>query len=139
MNGFKRTHPVQPPKLNIPSESNSDHYFAKFYQIEPVTAEFVCDDEKHPRIILDEPSSATLLESMSQANLKRWTCVSLSIKGQEVPPQCLARLNWFLHIPGYTKGFRAWKRSNKDRDGGTVLWKSNHSWDELKQVIGLGP
>lgn len=133
---FNKQHPVQPPKFGSPNDRSVD-FVAKLYAIEPVHIEFVCDNDEKPHVVMKNPNSSDLLRALHKANLERWTVTVLVVSGNPVPHQCLARLNWFLHIHGYTKGFRGWKRANEKKDGGATLWKSNLCWDELKQIIGL--
>lgn len=107
----------------------------KLYKIEHVDIIAVFDDQSEPLVHLERPKSSQLLELLNRANLHRGTVTHLWLKNEPIAPAALARLNWFLHTPGYTKGFRGWRIALQEQDGGLILWKSAAAWEELKQII----
>lgn len=106
------------------------------HAIEPVHLVVVFDAEPPAdRVELVNPTSPPLFELLSRANLQRGTVVVFEVRGEAVAARILARLNWFLHVHGYTRGFRAW-RIAQEAEGAAVA-KSRFAWANLKQAIGL--
>ena len=46
---------------------------------------------------------------------------SLRIRGVDVDPSALARLNWFLHVPGFKNGFRGMRMALMKEQSGYVM------------------
>lgn len=134
--GYQR-HPVQLP--DVPSReqlADTQSIIATLYTIEPVDLHVVFDaDEAGQRVQLHNPRSSELFELLHRANMERGTVVLLKIRGNEIRDAALARLNWFLHVHGFTRGFRGWKRARQSQEGGVTLWKSKPAWDELKTLL----
>lgn len=133
---------TEQPHFDVP-DHDVGYFVSKFYQIEPVQITVVFDDPDCPLVELAEPDSSRLFELLSKANLNRGTVVHLALKGKggerwrPIKPEALARLNWFLHMPGYTKGFRGWRISLEKQEAGIILWKSGESWNLLKKIIKI--
>lgn len=139
MSTYRPKHPVQPPA--VPSRAQCEDtsgIIATLYTIEPVCICTVFDEPSPADVLtLENPRSSALFELLAHANLRRGTVVLLEIRGKAVSGAALARLNWFLHIHGHTRGFRAWKIARRDKDGGLALWKCAAAWTEFKQLLRL--
>jgi hypothetical protein len=130
------TNHVRPP-AELSSNPNRSSILDGLYTIEPVTIRTAWDDEEDPLRVLQNPTSSQLFELLSQANLKRATVFEMTVSGQDIGPRQLARLNWSLHIAGFTKGFRKWKIDNQNGDGGSILWKSKDAYYSFKEALGI--
>lgn len=139
----KGTNGVKLPDVGTPDDwKTSSSIIENLYRIEYVAISAVFDDEAEPLRELKNPRSSRLFELLNAANLHRGTVISLAIqpdgkKLQPISPAALARLNWFLHTPGYSKGFRGWRRQLEREHAGASLWKSAEAWAELKRICRL--
>lgn len=129
---------VSLPRLDYSAagSGNRSGILERLYQIEPVRIVVYFDDDVEPVVDLRTNRSSLLLETLKRANLSRGVVVRFDITGAPVAPQALARLNAFLQTPGFSKGFRGWRRELEAQDAGVVLWKSAAAWSDLLGIIG---
>lgn len=131
-----QSQPVHLPEIpDRAAVSDTTAIYGKLYAIEPVTIRLVFaapDDQAEVQLV--NPNSARLFELLHKANMERATVIELTVRGKPIKPAALARINWFLHIDGYTRGFRGWKRA-REVNGGVTLWKSGPAWDDFKALL----
>jgi hypothetical protein len=133
----ERRQQVRPPAApSLSALADTSGIVATLFTIEPVALSVVFDAS--PEVVrLDCPRSSALFDLLNRANLERGTVIEMSIRGNPIAPAALARLNWFLHVHGYTRGFRGWKRARRSVDGGLTLWRSAPAWLDLKTLLRL--
>jgi|GEM_PF-5784050 len=131
-----RTQAVQPPRLNLPpAEEQEDLHMEKFF----VELIIYRDDDKKPVQKIETDMSPPLFKALKEANLKRSTVWRLRIGGTTVRPQCVARINHFLHLKGYkTNSFRGW-RIRRENTVGSTRARDRESWAEFLEIIGFVP
>lgn len=139
MRSHYQKHPVQPP--HVPDRealTDTSGLYATLYSIEPVSVRVVFDKlGDAARVELINPKSSALFDLFKRTNLERGTIIDFTIRGKAIEPAALARLNYFVTLPGYTKGFRAWRMARESAEGGITLWKSAPAWSEFKTLLNL--
>jgi hypothetical protein len=129
-----------PPQPSIPTReqlADATSFLATMHTIERVRITIAFDRKENALVSLENPSSARLFELLWKCAREHGTVLSLGIRERAVDPASIARLNWFLAIHGYTRGFRGWKRARQSEDGGQTLWKCAAAWNEFKVLLKL--
>lgn len=133
----ERRQQVQPPAVPARDQlADTSSIVATLFTIEPVSV-LVVFDAQPDWVRLENPRSSALFDLLNRANMERGTVIEMAIRARPISGAALARLNWFLHVHGYTRGFRGWKVARQRTDGGLTLWRSAPAWTELKTLLRL--
>ncbi len=131
---------VPPPQPDIPTGAevaDTTSLTATMYSMERVRIVVAFDRDENNLVTLANPTSARLFELLWQLCRQHGYVMSMQIRDRDIEPRALVRLNWFLHIHGYTRGFWAWRIARMKVDGGHVMWKCAAAWNELKIMLKL--